>query len=78
MEDKPFDTPVGIDHEGRKRDVISVAQAQRLLMDTGWPVRGPRHEDAVAACLKVIDGHRSATDARVAFTEAAREAGVLA
>lgn len=78
MEDKPFDPPVDIEIGGEARSVASLAEAQRLLMDTGWPVHGPRHEDAVDACLKVVDGHRSVADARSAFAHAAREAGILA
>jgi len=77
MEDKPFDEPVDIGGDA-PCSVASVGHAQRLLMDAAWPERGPRHADAVAACLKVADGHRSVADARAAFEEAAREACILA
>lgn len=78
MDDKPLDPPVEIAGPDGVRRIGSVLEAKQLLADTDWPVRGPRHEDAVDACLKVIDGHRSASDARRAFEDAAREAGILA
>jgi hypothetical protein len=52
-------------------------EAKTLLFDADWPVRGPRYDDAVDACLKVLDGHRSSENARRAFVDAAREAGLL-
>jgi hypothetical protein len=77
MNDKPLEPPVDIAGPDGIRSVATVQEAKRLLADTSWPVRGPRHEDAVDSCLKVMDGHRSASDARRAFADAAREAGIL-
>ncbi len=59
------------------RTVETADQASDLLVDVDWPVRGPRHRDATETCSKVIDGTRSAVDARRAFIDAAREAGIL-
>jgi hypothetical protein len=43
-----------------------------------WPgERGPRHRDAIDACLKVLEGYRSTIDAEKAFADAAIEAGFL-
>ena len=57
--------------------VETTAQARDLLSSVDWPLRGVRHEDAINACLKVLDGHRSTIDAQLAFEAAAREAGLL-
>ncbi len=59
------------------RAIGRVSEAAQTLMDVRWPVRGPRHRDAVETCLKALDGHRSADDARARFVEAAEEAGIL-
>lgn len=77
MAEKPFGTPVEVRLGSRRVTVGSAEQAAQLLADAGWPERGPRHRDAVDACLKVLDGHRSTIDAEQAFAEAAREAGML-
>lgn len=80
MDEKPFDTPVRIMFGplGPIRVVNSTKEAAALLADTQWPgQRGARHRDAVDACLKVLDGHRSTADARNAFVEAARAADML-
>ena len=79
MDDKPFDTPVRVQFgPGEARVVKTTAEAAELLASIEWPGdRGPRHRDAEDACLKVLDGHRSTADARNAFVEVAREAGIL-
>jgi hypothetical protein len=76
--DKGFQQPVVISlDQGEPIAVRNTRQATDLLL-TQWPARrGPRHRDAVDACLKVLDGHRSTVDARNAFIEAAEEAGIL-
>lgn len=75
-----FSSPVAIRlPDGTTRDVASVRKASELLMDVDWPgERDDRHEAALDACLKVLDGHRSVEDGREAFMEAARSAGILA
>ncbi|MGE0502267.1 MAG: DUF982 domain-containing protein [Rhizobiaceae bacterium] len=73
-----FDQPVAIRFAGdRSTTVRTPKEAERLLADAGWPVRGPRHRDATETCAKVLGGARSSVDARTAFVAAAREAGVL-
>lgn len=76
---KGFQRPVNIAFgKGATVVVDNTRQAADLLLSE-WPARrGPRHRDAVDACLKVLDGHRSTVDAREAFIEAAQEAGILA
>lgn len=76
--DKRFERPVTIEIEAGKPVIVRNTRqaAECLLMQ--WPSkRGPRHRDAVDACLKVLDGHRSAVDAQGAFLDAAKEAGIL-
>ncbi|MBD0416202.1 DUF982 domain-containing protein [Oryzicola mucosus] len=79
-EDKSFSQPVVLHIPSIKRDVHIRDASQALNSLTSlWPSqRGARHRDAVETCLKVLDGHRSAEDARMALIEAAREAGLLA
>ncbi|BCH21963.1 hypothetical protein MesoLjLc_15870 [Mesorhizobium sp. L-8-10] len=80
MDEKPFEEPVLVRLEplGPALPIHSTKKAVELLTDARWPSeRGPRHRDAVDACLKVLDGHRSTLDARNALLEAAREAEIL-
>ena len=77
-DEKPFDAPVTVEvgQVGKYRLVSTTREAADCLL-TVWPLnRGPRHRDAVDACLKVLDGHRSTSDARDAFIEAAKESEV--
>ena len=77
-DEKPFDTPVTVEvgEVGKYRQIRTTREATDCLL-TVWPLnRGPRHRDAVDACLKVLDGHRSTSDAREAFIEAAKESEV--
>ncbi|MEO9337225.1 DUF982 domain-containing protein [Mesorhizobium sp. SB112] len=77
---KPFDNPVKVELGpiGSHRMVKSTKEAAECLL-TDWPLnRGPRHGEALDACLKVLDGHRSTSDARDAFIEAAKESEILA
>lgn len=79
MEEKRFSHAIKVRFKqfGQARTVADAHQALDCLMYC-WPAnRGPRHRDALDACLKVIDGHRSTVDAEKAFTEAAREADIL-
>ncbi len=78
MQTKPFSQPIAIRTDGGNTEIVSTAAALDFL--TGhWPVaRGPRAEDAVETCLKVLEGYRSTVDAETTFREAAREAGILA
>lgn len=72
-----FSRPVVVSAESADISVETVTQARDILMSS-WPAeRGPRHRDALDACLKVIDGHRSTEDAETAFRDAAVEAGLL-
>jgi hypothetical protein len=77
-DEKPFDAPVTVEvgEVGKYRQIRTTREASECLL-TVWPLnRGPRHRDAVDACLKVLDGHRSTSDAREAFIEAAKESEV--
>jgi len=74
---KRFETSVTIDAADGLSEVCTTEEARDILTSSTWPNRGPRHADALDACLKVLDGHRSTIDARNAFIEAAREASVL-
>lgn len=77
MDDKPLAQPVTLAFAGQSHRVASVREAY-VLLTTGWPeeARGDRHRDAADACLKVLDGHRSAIDAEQALRDAALEAGM--
>jgi len=73
-----FDRPVEITGPEGTVCVATAKEAFDQLSNTDWPMPGIEHAQAVDAALKVIDGHRSAVDARDAFVRAAREAGNLA
>ncbi|MER2534613.1 MAG: DUF982 domain-containing protein [Rhizobiaceae bacterium] len=78
MDDKPFQSPVTLEfgRSGATRRIASAREAAECLM-TIWPLqRGPRHRDAVETCLKVLDGHRSSSEARRALIEAAEESRI--
>ena len=72
-----FENPVTVRLGAEPRTVVSADEAARLLLDVDWPERGPGHRDASETCIKVIEGTRSAADARTAFLRAARESGIL-
>jgi len=77
MSEKRFVKPVRVRLDA-VRVVNSTREAVDLLMSVHWPgERGPRHHEARDICLRALDGFRSAAEARHAFVEAAREAGVL-
>ena len=76
---KSFDAPVELQFGGEKVAIASVEEAVERLAHVDWPgQRGPRHRDAYETCLKALDGHRTAANARAELIEAAREAGILA
>ena len=72
-----FENPVKVRLGREPQTVASAGDAARLLLDVDWPKRGPGHRDASETCIKVMEGTRSATDARTAFVRAARESGIL-
>ncbi len=73
---KPFEKPVVLDLPVGSAIVATADDAHAVLSSIDWPVRGPRHRDAVETCLKVADGHRVASEARAALIAAASEAGI--
>lgn len=71
---KHFDPPVTLS-DGRA--LTGIDETIAALSDTGWPERGPRHDEALDICLKVRDGHRSISEVRPALVLAAQEAGIF-
>ncbi|MHB2263878.1 DUF982 domain-containing protein [Aliihoeflea sp. PC F10.4] len=71
---KHFDPPLTL---ADGRSLSGIDEAIAALSDTGWPERGPRHDEALDICLKVRDGHRSILEVRPALVLAAQEAGIL-
>ena len=76
-EDKPLPAPLRLSLHGKGHTVTTVREAYDFLT-THWPedARGSRYDEAAGACLKVLDGHRSAVDAADALRAAAEEAGI--
>ncbi|MEP9396360.1 DUF982 domain-containing protein [Mesorhizobium sp. KR2-14] len=73
--DKPVPVSVGLTHD--VRNISNARQALDILMNH-WPSAGTQqHRDARQACLEVLRGERRPEDARKAFAEAARGAGIL-
>ena len=77
IEDKPLPAPLRLSLHGEDHMVATVREAYDFLT-THWPedARDQRYDDATGACLKVLDGHRSAVDAADALRAAAEEAGI--
>ena len=73
-----FDRPVQLSGPDGPVSIGTAKEAFDVLSDPNWPDRGIDHQQAIDVALKVIDGHRSAVDARDALVRAAREAGNLA
>ena len=75
----PLPSPVTIRFGkiGLIRSAATVEEALKLLRDPRWPSKDPVNLRARAACMKASNGLDSCQDARAAFVEAAREAGVL-
>lgn len=73
-----FDRPVHLSGANGSYPVRNAKEAFDVLSGTNWPRRGTEHAQAIDTALKVIDGHRSAVDARDALVRAAQEAGNLA
>ncbi|RST87475.1 DUF982 domain-containing protein [Aquibium carbonis] len=73
-----FDQPVRLSLPDGSVSVGNAREAFDVLSNPSWPERGIEHQQAIDAALKVIDGHRSAVDARDGLIRAARQAGTLA
>jgi hypothetical protein len=76
---KPFAQAILIrtSQPGDVRAIDSAEQAADFLMSE-WPgERNEWHRDALDACLKVLEGHRSTIDAERAFREAVQRARIL-
>ncbi|MFC6490706.1 DUF982 domain-containing protein [Nitratireductor sp. GCM10026969] len=57
--------------------VTDVFEAAHILIYR-WPSRGAAHKRALDECMKALRGKVDPTEARQAFTEAARKAGIHA
>ncbi|KKX32950.1 DUF982 domain-containing protein [Rhizobium sp. LC145] len=65
------------DNRGGYRTIWSAEEAAHALL-LMWPVDdGDEYWEAQRVCLAVMEGERSAEDARIAFLKAAAEAGVF-
>ena len=63
---------------GRDRiNVNSLHVAADLPMSDDWPVHGPQCERAAVKLIEALQGETAPDEARLAFIEAAQEAGVL-
>ncbi|MBD9638965.1 DUF982 domain-containing protein [Ensifer sp. ENS07] len=75
LERKRRDQPAIADHEML---VGSASEASTVLRDNWSGSRsGPAYQAALSTCLEAMNGHLPGYMARLAFEEAAREAGVL-
>jgi hypothetical protein len=74
-----FPTPVLIRFGkiGLIHSVSTVDAAEKLLRDFRWPHKGQLNLQARIACIEASEGSGTSQEARAAFVEAAREAGVL-
>ncbi|MFU0504029.1 DUF982 domain-containing protein [Pseudaminobacter sp. NGMCC 1.201702] len=75
--ERRFDVPVRIAIGNVLYDVANARQAIDLLINK-WPSRrGPKYHEARKLCVATLERKRSMTMARLAFLDAAREAGIL-
>ena len=76
---KPFALPIVIRSSTPQnvRTIESVEQAADFLMSEWSGDRDNWHRDALDACLKVLEGHRSTIDAEHAFREFAQRADLV-
>jgi hypothetical protein len=80
MTEMIFEPPVGIyfGKMGQTRAVRSVQEAAECLINERWPSHsGEAFEGALLALIAASEGRKNAAQARDAFAEAAREAGIL-
>ena len=78
MSIRHFDVPVTVEAvRGRRVRLVSNANEAVELLAGAWSVQGPKHRLALQACRDAVAGRRSADEARKAFADAAREAGIL-
>lgn len=77
MENVHFDTvTVETDRVGQLRNITSVTEAASFLL-AEWPgKRGRLHALARLACLEALERTITGDDARAAFIDAAKEAGI--
>jgi Protein of unknown function (DUF982) len=63
-------------HVGKMRNISSVDEAAKSLLND-WPIKRSRKFTAARqACLDALENKATATEARDAFIEAAREADI--
>jgi Protein of unknown function (DUF982) len=80
MANLAIEPPVGVyfGKMGRIRVVSSSREAAECLMSERWPSHtGEAIEVAILTLIAVSEGRKDAAQARQAFAEAAREAGIL-
>jgi hypothetical protein len=80
MTEMIFDPPVGIyfGKMGQARAVGSVQEAAECLINERWPSHsGEAFEGALLTLIAASEGRKNTAQAREAFAEAAREAGIL-
>jgi hypothetical protein len=79
MRDLPFPyVTILSDSPGQVRNIRSVAEAAELLV-VYWPTqKGDMLTAARQACQHALEGRITCTEARRAFIDAAREAGIYA
>ena len=63
MATKPLPQPLAVRVGNRATRLVTVEDAMLALSSVDWPVRGPRHRDALETGLKIMDGHRSVDEA---------------
>lgn len=69
---------IGLPDAGHERLIASARQAKAVLLNDWAGSRSrPAYQAALAACREAMNGHVPGYVARLAFEEAARDAGLL-
>jgi hypothetical protein len=78
MSGRHFETPVMVEAvRGRRVRLVKTPGEAAELLGGPWAVQGPKHRLALQACRDAVAGRKSTGEARKAFADAAREAGIL-
>jgi hypothetical protein len=72
-----FNPPVPVLIGRQRTNANSLQVAAKILMSDNWPVHGPEWERAAVTLIGALEGKTTPDEARIAFRDAADEAGVL-
>ncbi len=77
MDTQPWSRPVQLGAKGGELKILTSTEEASHYLQNNWPGEvGPKSIEAQRTCLDVLVGIGEPDDARAAFVEACREAGI--